>query len=108
MKQPYGFWGLLWRLTLAGGIVLGASAAGGYAAAKSMIEAPETQAPDLLTLRLNEAVEIASQQGFSVILEKKEPSTLLEAGRIISQRPAPQTWVKEGAILRLTVAEKAK
>jgi len=108
MKDPYTFWGMLWRLVLAGGLVLSASAAGGYVAARHLIETPEVQAPDLLKLALPQALERASGEGFSVILEKKEPTSLLPAGQVLSQRPAPLAWVKEGATLRLTVAEKLK
>ncbi|CAN5303294.1 hypothetical protein BH09SUM1_BH09SUM1_11020 [soil metagenome] len=105
-KTPFGFFGLLWRLMLCAAIVLPLSAAGGYFAVKKLVQTPELQAPDLLTLPVAEAVDRASAQGFPVFLEKKEPTDLMAAGKILSQRPAPGAWVKEGSSIRMTVAQK--
>lgn len=106
IKQPFGFFGLLWRMALGATIVLGLSGAGGYYAVHHLVESPEEQAPDLLTIDLREALEKASAAGFPVIVEKREATTLLDAGRVLAQRPAPSAWVKAGATIRLTVAEK--
>jgi len=106
IKVPFGFFGLLWRMTLGAVIVLGLSGAGGYYAVHHLVETPEAQAPDLLTVELLAAVDKASALGFSVIVEKRETTTLLEPGKVLAQRPAPDTWVKQGSTIRLTVAEK--
>jgi beta-lactam-binding protein with PASTA domain len=106
VKQPYGFFGLLWRMALGAVIVLGLSGAGGYYAVHRLVESPEDQAPDLLAIDLREALDKASAAGFPVIVEKREATTLLEPGRVLAQRPLPATWVKQGATIRLTVAEK--
>ncbi len=106
IKAPFGFFGLLWRMTLGAVIVLGLSGAGGYYAVHHLVETPEAQAPDLLTVELLAAVDKASALGFSVIVEKRETTTLLEPGKVLAQRPAPDTWVKQGSTIRLTVAEK--
>jgi serine/threonine-protein kinase len=105
-KAPYGFLGLLWRLALAGVIVLGLSGAGGYLAVVRLMERQESTAPDLLTLEVEEALQQASDKGFSVILEKREPTNLLESGRVLAQRPAPGTNVKVGSTVRLTIATR--
>lgn len=102
----YGFFGLLWRLTFAGTLVLALSAAGGFAAVYYMVKTPEAQAPDLLTLDVEAALARAATEGFSVFLERKEPTELLEPGRILSQRPTPAAWVKTGATIHVTVAAK--
>lgn len=97
---------MLWRVAIASMVVFALSAASGYAIVYRLIETPETQAPDLLALTVDEAVEKASADNFSVLIEKKEMSELLDPGRILSQRPAPGTWVKEGSRIRLTIAAK--
>jgi beta-lactam-binding protein with PASTA domain len=102
----YSFFGIFWRLALAAGIVFALTGAGSYFLAERLIERPEAPAPNLLTLELTEALERASQDGFSLIIEKHEPTDLLAAGRVLSQRPAPDIAVKQGATIRVTVAEK--
>lgn len=105
-RGPYTFFGLLWRLALAGSLVLSTAAAGGYYAAQHLIEAPEAQAPDLLTMPLPEAVERASAEGFAVLVEKRESTDLLEPGRVLAQRPMPSTWAKVNSTIRITLSEK--
>lgn len=103
-REPYGFLGLLWRLALAGFLVLGLALAGGYAVAAYYIRGSETIAPDLLALSLEEAVEQASAEGFSVMLQGEEPSSLVDPGQVLGQRPSPGTIVKAGSTIRVTTA----
>lgn len=100
----YTIFGIFWRLVIAGGLVFALAAAGAYLAAEQLIRTPEVEAPDLHTLSLEEAVRAASAEGFSLLLEGEEGSGLLEPGRVLSQRPGPGMWVKEGSTLRVTVA----
>lgn len=102
----YTLWGMVWRLTLAGAVVFSLTAVASYALARRILTREDVQAPNLVTLSAAEALEKASSQGFSVVLEKREPSELLPEGHVLAQRPMPDMWVKEGATLRLTVAAK--
>jgi beta-lactam-binding protein with PASTA domain len=103
--QPYGFLGLLWRFSLAAVIVLGLSATAGFLAVKYLVETPEVQAPDLITLELTEALATASRLDFALLIEKREPTELLSPGRVLSQRPGASQWTKPGAVIRITVSE---
>lgn len=103
-RQPYGFFGLFWRLALAGMLVLGLSAAGGYVAVQQIVRAPEGLAPDLLTMPLAEAVEQSSDEGFALRLEKREASEVFEPGQIVSQRPTPGSLAKMGSTIHVTIA----
>lgn len=105
-SQTFGFFGMLWRLALAGAIVLALSAAGGYYAVVRIMEKQETTAPDLLTLPVEEAFTKASGLGFPILLEKRESTDLLQEGRVLAQRPSPGASVKEGATMRLTIATR--
>jgi beta-lactam-binding protein with PASTA domain len=104
--KVYGFFGLLWRLALAGALTFGVAAAGSYVAVERLVRRGEVQAPDLLTLPLEKALNKASSEGHPLLVEAREKSDLLEPGGVLSQRPQPGTWVKEGAVLRVTVALK--
>jgi beta-lactam-binding protein with PASTA domain len=97
---------MLWRMTFAGAFVFALAASGGYAAVWYLVKTPEAEAPDLLTLELVEAVELASKEGFSVMVEEHEATDLLGEGRVLSQRPAPGTVVKEGTRLRVIIAAR--
>ncbi|MCC7390898.1 PASTA domain-containing protein [Candidatus Sumerlaeota bacterium] len=101
-----GFFGLFWRLSLIAVILFSVTGVAGYMTAERLIRTPETESPDLLTLELRDAVTKASSLGFSVIIEKKEPTTLLKEGHILSQRPSPGVAVKVGSTVRLTISEK--
>jgi beta-lactam-binding protein with PASTA domain len=107
-SQPtlYGFFGLLWRMTLAAVILFGIAAVGGYVAAERLIRSPEAETPDLLTLDLKDAVSKSSAVGFPVMLEKREATDLLQEGKVLAQRPLPGTMAKTGAAIRLTIAAK--
>lgn len=100
----YGFFGLLWRFSLVAMVVCSLAAAGGYYAVERMMSVEEALAPDLLTMQLAEAVDKASEAGFPVMIEGRERSNLVEAGAVLTQRPLPGTWVKSGAIIRVTLA----
>lgn len=102
----YGFFGLLWRLTLVGMIVLTLGAVGGYFAVMKMVETPSASTPDLLTLSVERAVERASKGGFSVMIAKHEASDLLDPSHILGQRPSPGIEAKVGSTIHLTVAER--
>lgn len=102
---PPGLFGTLWRVTLTGVFCFLLAGAAGYAAVWYLVKTPETQAPDLLALKLEEALATASQDGFSVRVAEREPSDLFDPGIIVAQRPMPGTWIKEGATIQLTVAE---
>ncbi len=80
-------------------------AAGGYAAVYRMVRTSEMEAPDLLTLDLAEAVTEASAEGFAVRVSNREPSDVLAKGGVLSQRPLPGDWVKEGSTILLVVAD---
>ncbi|MCC6548253.1 PASTA domain-containing protein [Candidatus Sumerlaeota bacterium] len=101
-----GFFGLFWRLALIGVILFSVTGVAGYITAERLIRTPETESPDLLTMELTDAVTKASSLGFSIIIEKKEPTTLLKEGHVLSQRPSPGSAVKSGSTVRLTVAAK--
>ncbi|MDX2177878.1 MAG: PASTA domain-containing protein [Candidatus Sumerlaeia bacterium] len=98
------FFGLLWRMVVAGSLVFALAAGGAYFGVERMIRAPEADAPDLLTLGLDEALREASARGFPVRIEAEEPTGLLASGRVLSQRPLPGERVKAGAVVYLTVA----
>ncbi len=103
-KKPYTLFGLLWRLIVSGAIVFGLAAGGAYFAAEQLIRTPEREAPDLHALTLEEALRSASGEGFSLRLDGEEGTGVLEPGRVLTQRPAPGTWVKEGSTIRVTIA----
>jgi len=105
-KQPYGLIGLLWRLSVCAILVFGVCGAVGYVGARELIEAPESTAPDLVTMETSAALAKASKNGLAVLLEKSEVTDLLEAGHILAQRPMPGTTVKLGSTIRVTVSEK--
>lgn len=100
----YGFFGLLWRLSLAAIVVFALAGAGGFLAVERLLPVEETLAPDLLTLPLEKALEKSSSEGFPMIIDGRERSNLVEEGAILSQRPLPGTLVKNGAAIRVTVA----
>ena len=102
----YGFFGLLWRLSLAGVVVFALAGAGGYFAVERMLHVEEALAPDLLMLPITEALDKASGAGFPVILEGRERSNLVPEGAVLSQRPGPGTWMKSGATIRVTLARE--
>jgi beta-lactam-binding protein with PASTA domain len=104
--QPFTFFGLFWRVLLLGAFTMAIAGVGGYFGVKHLVENPEFTAPDLLTLTVEEALVKASDEGFPMLIEKHEPTDLIGAGRILSQRPLPDSMVKGGAVLRVTVAEK--
>ena len=106
LKPSYRFTGLFCRMLIAGGIVFVLSGAASYFIAERMIRRPEAPAPNLLTLTLDEALDTASDEGFSLLVEKREPSSLLDEGRVLSQRPSPDMAVKQGASIRVTVATR--
>jgi beta-lactam-binding protein with PASTA domain len=102
---PPGFFGTLWRLVLIGGLLFAGAGAAGYAVVQNLVQTAETPAPDLLALDAATAFERASAKGFSARIAGREPSTVLESGHVVAQRPQPGTWVKEGATIQLTLAE---
>ena len=104
-SAPPGLFGTIWRLTLAGGLFFALAAGAGYATVYSLVKTPETEAPDLLAISATEALERASAQGFAARIDGAEPSSTVEDGFVVAQRPAPGSWVKEGAVIGLTVAE---
>ncbi len=105
-RKNYTLFGLLWRLTISGAVVFALAAGGAYLAAEQLIRTPEREAPDLHALTLEEAFRTASEEGFPLRLDGEEPTSVLEPGRVLSQRPAPGMWVKEGSTLRVTIASR--
>lgn len=104
-SSPPGFFGTLWRLALVGALLFGAAAAAGYGTVHYLVRTPETQAPDLLTLPVDRAVREASSQGFAVRVAGHEQSGILSRGEVLSQRPLPDQWIKEGATIHVILAE---
>lgn len=104
--EPYGFFGLLWRLALAGTLVFGIAGITGYMLVLRLVQTPEEIAPDLLTMEVTAALDKASGDGFSVMVERREATELLEAGKVLAQRPAPGTFVRQGSTIRLTLAAR--
>ena len=102
--RPPGLFGTLWRLGLAGTLLFGLTGVGGYFTVRHLIQQPEMQAPDLLTLDLRQATVQASQLGFATRICDEENSEVLDEGCILAQRPRPGTWVKPGTTILLTVA----
>lgn len=102
--RTYGFFSMLWRLALAGVFLFGMAGAAGYFAVVHLVRTPETQAPDLLTLSIEDALRTASEEGFAVRIAKTEATTMLGPGRVLSQRPAPGDPVKNGSIVNLTIS----
>jgi hypothetical protein len=98
------FWGMLWRLALAGALVFAMGAAAAYAAVVRLVRTPEVEAPSLVTLPVEDALRDASRAGFSLRVSGEEPSTVLPAGRVLSQRPAPGEGVKAGAVIHVRVS----
>ncbi len=103
-SKTYGIFGLLWRMIFVGGFVFLLTAAGSYAAVWYLVKTPESITPDLLTLELTDAVDQASEEGFSVLIDHYEATDLLGSGRVLSQSPSPGAIVKQGARIRVTVA----
>ncbi len=104
-NSPPGFFGTLWRMLLVGTAMFAICAVGGYAAVYRMVRSPETEAPDLLALDVAEAVTKASSEGFAIRVAEREASDVLDRGEVLSQRPLPGDWVKQGTTIVLTVAE---
>lgn len=104
--SPPGLFGTAWRLILIGTLLWAAAGAAGYATVYQLVKTPETQAPDLLTMSLEEAVRKASAGGFATRIDATEPTEVIEPGHILTQRPLPGDWVKEGATISLTLAAK--
>ena len=103
-KSPHGFFGILWRLCLAGVLTFSIAAAGSYVAVEQLVRTEEVEAPDLLTMDAAAALRRASGGGFALIIEGSEPSTHLDPGMVLAQRPGPGTTVKAGSVIRVTVA----
>lgn len=103
--RPPGFLGLLWRMSLAGGIVFAIAAASSYFAIESLVRSEEVEAPDLLTLPLEDAVRRSSAMGFPVRIGANEQTLILSPGRVISQRPGPGKRMKRGGTLIVTLSE---
>jgi len=103
--SPPGFFGTLWRLLVVGTVMFALCAAAGYATVWHLVRTPETEAPDLLAVDVVDAVAKASELGFSVRIGASEPNDVLEPGEVLSQRPLPGDWVKQGATIVVTVAE---
>ena len=103
-NSPPGFFGTAWRLTLIGTVLWGAAGAAGYAAVYHLVKTPEIQAPDLLTMSLEDAVRKASAGNFAARVSGTEPTDVVEPGHVLAQRPLAGDWVKEGATISLTLA----
>ena len=104
-QKPLGFFGLLWRLALAGGLLFAAAGAAGYGVVYHHVKQPEVQAPDLLALSPKEALRKASAEGFRVRIAETREATAVAAGNVVAQRPLPGDWVKGGATIHLVLAE---
>ncbi len=100
-----GFLGLLCRMTLAGGIVFAIAAASSYFAVESLVRTEEVEAPDLLTLPLEDAVRRSSTMGFPMRIGSNEQTLILAPGRVISQRPGPGKRMKRGGTIVITLSE---
>ena len=103
--RPTGFLGLLWRMTLAGGIVFALAAASSYFAVENLVRTEEVEAPDLLTLPLEDAVRRSSTMGFPTRIGANEQTLILSPGRVISQRPGPGKRMKRGGTIVITLSE---
>ncbi|MCB2154750.1 PASTA domain-containing protein [bacterium] len=104
ISSPPGLFGTLWRLVIVGVLLFGLAGVSGYATVRYLIQQPELQAPDLLTLDLRQATVHASQLGFSTRIAGEESSEVLDEGFVLAQRPSPGTWVKPGSTILLTIA----
>jgi beta-lactam-binding protein with PASTA domain len=82
-----------------------AAGAAGYATIYTLVKTPETQAPEVLTLSMEDALRRASAAGFALRVAGTEPSTAVEKGRVVSQRPMPGEWVKEGGTIVVVVSD---
>ncbi len=103
--RPPGFLGLLWRMSLAGGIVFAIAAAASYLAVENLVRTEEVEAPDVLTLPLEDAVRRTSAMGFPLRIGASEPTLILSPGRVISQRPGPGKRMKRGGTILVTLSE---
>lgn len=103
--SPPGFFGTFWRMLVVGTVMFALCGAAGYATVWKLVKTPETEAPDLLAMDVAEAVRKASELGFSMRIGSTEANGVLEPGEIVSQRPLPGDWVKEGATIIVTLAE---
>ncbi len=104
-SSPPGFFGTLFRLSIVGSFLFVAAGVAGYATIYMLVKTPETQAPELLTLTLEDAVRAASAEGFALRVAGSEPSTAVEKGRVVSQRPLGKEWVKSGGTIVVVVSE---
>lgn len=105
-KPVYSAFATIWRLALGGVFVFALSGAAAYYISERLIERPEALTPNLVTLDLEQALEKASREGFPLIIDSREPTELLEEGRILTQRPSPEMWSKVGSAIRVTVASR--
>lgn len=103
--KPPGFFGTLFRLTIVGGFLFVAAGAAGYATIYTLVKTPETEAPEVLTLSMEDALRRASAAGFALRVAGTEPSTAVEKGHVVSQRPLPGEWVKEGGTIVVVISE---
>lgn len=65
---------------------------------------PKIKAPDILGITVEEATELAEEQGLTVTVDGYEYSDDIEEGKIISQTPTEGEKIKEGGEIKVVVS----
>ncbi len=92
------------RLVVATAVFFGILVAASYFAIGYYIKGHEIAAPDLTARPIEEAMAIAREHDLSLKLEREEPSDMMTAGEILSQRPRPGTTIKAGSPIKVIIS----
>lgn len=92
------------RLVVATAIFFGILVAASYFAIGYFIKGHEIAAPDLTARPIEEAMAIAREHDLSLKLEREEPSDMMIAGEILSQRPRPGAMIKAGSPIKVIIS----
>ncbi|HPB30192.1 MAG TPA: PASTA domain-containing protein [Candidatus Sumerlaeota bacterium] len=75
-----------------------------YFVIKRFVIAPETPVPNLVGLTIEQALKIASDNRFTLLLDRYEHSTILEQGRVLSQYPPGAKLARASTPVRIVVS----
>lgn len=96
------------RRRIRGLLFLLAAAAAGYLAAFILFPArlvsEDRAVQRVWGLPLDEAKRVVEDQGFRVRIAEPAPDPVQPAGRVVWQEPAPETFLPEGSMVRLTAS----
>ena len=100
----FGFFGLIFKMIVVTGLVMGLGVGIGYLAIRWYVKTKEITVPNVRGMKLGDAVDVLSPKKLYLIKERAEASSRVSPGEIIDQRPPAGTAVKENTPIRVIVS----